>query len=92
MFSGRRPRLPPGFSPQVGVVHLQHACQPIVLVALPQGLHQLLLEQLGVVVVDAQLAPQLQGRDPVLGLVEEAHGEEPSGEGQLSGLEGGAGG
>ena len=62
------------------------------LVALPQSLHQLVLEQLGVVVVDAQLAPQIQGRDPVLGLVGEAHGEEPSGEGQLSGLEEGAGG
>ena len=51
-----------------------------------------MLEQLGGVVVYARVAPQLQGRDAVLGrLGEEVHGEEPSGEGLLGGLEEGAG-
>lgn len=42
------------------------ACQPAPLIALQPGLHELVLEQQGA--VDAQLAPQFQGRDAVLGL------------------------
>ncbi len=59
------------------------------LLALPHGLHELVLEQPGGVVVDAKLAPQFQGRDAALGLGEEVDVEEPSGQRQLGGLEDG---
>ena len=46
-----------------------------------------MLEQPSGVVVDPQLASQGQGRKAVLGLGEAVHGEEPSGQRQLGGLE-----
>ena len=76
---------------QTGVIDLHRACQPVAPIALPHGLHELVLKPPGGVVVDAQLAPQFQGRDAVLGLREQVDGEKPSGEGQLGGLEQGAG-
>ena len=76
---------------QIGVVQLHGALQPVALITLPHGLHELVLEQPGGVVVDAQLAPQLQGRDAALGLGEEVDGKEPNAQRQLGGLEDGAG-
>ena len=76
---------------QIGVIDLHRACQPVTQIALPHGLHELVLDPPGSVAVDAQLAPQWRGRDAVLGLREQVDGGQPSGEGQLGGLEQGAG-
>ena len=76
---------------QIGVVDLHRACQPVTQIALPLGLHELVLDPPGSVAVDAQLAPQCRGRDAVLGLRDQVDGGQPSGEGQLGGLEQGPG-
>ena len=85
-------RAPPGVhAAQIGVIDLHRACQPMALIALPHGLHWLVLEQPAGVVVDAQLVPPFQGPDTVLGLGQQLDGEEPGREGQLGGVEEGAG-
>ena len=70
---------------QVGVVDLDPAVELAVLLAHPHDLHQLVLDEPGGLVANAQVAHQLQRGDVVLGLCEQVHGQEPARQRQLGG-------
>ena len=83
------------FSAEIGVIHLDLSSQQIALLPLghrPQGL---VVQQPGRVVVDAEVAAELQQGDPVFSLANHIESKEPGGQRQLgrlhdrSGCEGG---
>lgn len=73
------------------VVYLHCARQPVKVFALGHGLHQLVVDQPGCRVADAQMPLQGQGRRSGLGLADQINGQEPDRQGQVGLLEQGAG-
>lgn len=71
------------FAAPVRIVELDDAAESSWAVSLGHRLHQLVLEQPGGVVGDAQLAPQRQGGDAVLVLRQQVHRQEPGPQRQL---------
>jgi hypothetical protein len=74
------------FTAQVSVVDLDPPIQLARFFPLAHDLHQLVLEQPGGLVAHAQMALEFERQDIVLGLRQQVHGQEPSGQRQLGGL------
>ncbi|EWS52458.1 hypothetical protein X551_04758 [Methylibium sp. T29] len=72
---------------QVGVVNLHSALELAGVLAHAHDLHELVLDQPGGLVANAQVAHQLERGDVVLGLGQQVHGQEPARQPQLGGLE-----
>ena len=77
---------------EIGIVELDRPAERVLSVALHHHLHQLVAYAPGGVVGDAELAVQRHRRAPTLALGHEVDALEPHREGQLRGLEDGAGG
>jgi hypothetical protein len=75
---------------EVGVVDLDPAGERARLLAQEHHLHQLVLDEPGRGIRDAQVPLELQRRDVVLGLRHQVHRQEPLGQGELARLEDGA--
>ena len=73
----------PTLATPVGIIDLKIAHEGLAVIALLHRLHQLVLETPRRVVRHTELAMQLECRDPVLGLGEQVHREEPGPQGQL---------
>ena len=78
---------PGALAPEVGIVDLDPAGE--LAAPLPQAhhFHELVLHQQRALVANPEVALQFQGREVVLGLGEQVHGQEPARERQLGGLE-----
>ena len=74
------------FPAQVGVVDLHPPVELAALLAQAHDLHELVLDQPGGLVTNAQVTLELQRGDVVLGLREQVHGQEPARQGQFGGL------
>lgn len=75
----------PLMAAEVGVVHLHPALKPSGGLALGHDLNELVLDQPDRAVAHPEMTTQLQGRDIVLGLGEQVHGQKPHRQGQLAG-------
>ena len=74
------------FSAEVGVIDLDPSPQQVGLLAISHRPQNLVVQQPGRVVFDAQVAAELQRGDPSLGLADQVKGQKPGGQRQLGGL------
>ena len=74
------------FSAEVGIIHLDLSLQQVDLLPIRHGPQDLVVEQPGRVVLHAQMAAELQRRDPSLGLADQIESQEPGCQRQLGGL------
>ena len=79
-------------APEIGVIELDPPAERVLAVALHHHLHQLVAHAPRRVVGDPQMAVQLHRRDAFLVLGHEVDGLKPHRQGQLGGVEDGAGG
>ena len=75
---------------QIGVVDLDPPVEDTGILAQAHDFHEFVLHQPGALVAHAQVALEFEGRDVVLRLGEQVHGEKPARERQLGRLEDGA--
>ena len=83
---------PTSLAPEIGVIELDPPAERVLAVALHHHLHQLVSYAPRRVVGDAQMAVQFHRRDAFLVLGHEVDGLKPHRQGQLGGVEDGAGG
>ena len=74
------------FSAEVGVIDLDLSPQQVGLLPISHRPQNLVVQQPGRVVFDAQVAAELQRGDPGFGLADQIEGQEPGGEWQFCGL------
>ena len=77
---------------EVGIVDLDPVAEGVMPTTLKHHLHQLVLHPPGGIVVDPEVARELQRRQALLALGKQIDGEEPLGQRQLRAMEKGAGG
>ena len=74
------------FSAEVGIIDLDLSPQQVGLLPISHRPQNLVVQQPGRVVFDAQVAAELQRGDPGFGLADQIEGQEPGGEWQFCGL------
>lgn len=74
------------FSAEVGIIDLDLSPQQVGLLTISHRPQNLVVQQPGRVVFDAQVAAELQRGDPGFGLADQIEGQEPGGEWQFCGL------